>query len=197
MSLPHVIRKGKNNTKVNSPRVIINARIMANKKWKTITRGKRIITRGLLENFLQKVPVLNVPTISVWIHVITLCVLCVSAFIKFLPFWFCLPLGGSSGLGECLLYEMIKQVCSFFWSSRNSESFRQSFLFNRFIQNTLHNSSNLGSDYGFHHKLSEALMSNRLFLNERYFSINKSQNYRAIFVSPQHLCALEPLLSNF
>ena len=41
--------------KVNSPRVIINARIMANKKWKNITRGKRTITRGLSENFSQKV----------------------------------------------------------------------------------------------------------------------------------------------
>jgi len=31
---------------MNSPRVIINARIMANKKWKNITRGKRSITQG-------------------------------------------------------------------------------------------------------------------------------------------------------
>ncbi len=28
---------------------------MANKKWKNITRGKRTITRGLSENFFQKV----------------------------------------------------------------------------------------------------------------------------------------------
>jgi len=50
-------------------------------------------TQRLLENFLQKVSILNVSTISVWIHVfvihlITLCVLCASAFIKFLSFWF-------------------------------------------------------------------------------------------------------------
>jgi len=41
-------KKRQNNMKVNSPRVIINARIMANKKWKNITRG-------LLENFIYKV----------------------------------------------------------------------------------------------------------------------------------------------
>ena len=68
-SLPHVIRKDKNNMKVNSPRVIINARIMANKKWKNITRGKRTIPRGLSENFFQKVFVLNGSAVSVWIHV--------------------------------------------------------------------------------------------------------------------------------
>ncbi len=50
--------------KVNSPRVIINARIMANKKWKNIIRGKRTITRDLLENFLQKVLALLNITIS-------------------------------------------------------------------------------------------------------------------------------------
>jgi len=55
--------------KVNSPRVIINARIMANKKWKNITRGKRTITRGLSENFSPKVFVLNGSAVSVWIHV--------------------------------------------------------------------------------------------------------------------------------
>jgi len=57
-SLPHVIRKDKNNMKVNSLRVIINARIMANKKWKNITWG-------LSENFFQKVFALNVSAASV------------------------------------------------------------------------------------------------------------------------------------
>ena len=33
----------------------INTRRFNNKKWKNITRGKRTITQGLLENFLQKV----------------------------------------------------------------------------------------------------------------------------------------------
>ena len=37
---------------------------MANKKWKNITRGKRTITRGLLEIFLQKVLALLNITIS-------------------------------------------------------------------------------------------------------------------------------------
>ncbi len=62
-------KKDKNNMKVNSPRVIINARIMANKKWKNITWDKRTTTRGLSENFFKKVFVLNVSAVSAWIHV--------------------------------------------------------------------------------------------------------------------------------
>jgi len=71
------------------------------KKILTQRHKDRKGTQRLLENFLQKVSILNVSTISVWIHVfiihlITLCVLCVSAFIKF-----CLFGSGLSRLGYC------------------------------------------------------------------------------------------------